>query len=312
MFTRYFSSLPAILFSMFSLSACDIEIDNNLPDIPPQGRFVVVGANQHTAIASVQVAIAIFDNAIPVSLVGGDVVQASTREDSILLLKDGVYNGSYAASLPNPANFNQIDFLMVHAPLEARQDRWYPVDLLNIDPGPGEFVGASASILLPPQPLNLQTDSNSFINSNDSFMLSWSPESAGDIMKVRSAVSCTDDTNTYTYGTEATLIDDTDDGSENISLQQFIYDINDTTQPPFEFLLGQSRAALQELLTLIKEEGSAEDFFNSVSLVNPINSACEIQLFLFRQRDSTFDSIETNGRIFGSRSADVTLNYDPN
>jgi len=312
MFSRYYASLPSIFFSMFLLSACDIEIDNNLPDIPPEGRFVVVGANQHTGIASVQVAIAIFDDATPVSLVGGDVVQASTSEDSILLLKDGVYNGSYAASLPNPANFNQVDFLMVHAPLEARQDRWYPVDLLNIDPGPGEIVGASAAILLPPHPLNLQTDSNNFINSNDSFMLSWSPESAGDIMKVRSAVSCTDDTNTYTYGTEATLIDDTDDGSENISLQQFIYDINDTTEPPFEFLLGQSRAALQELLTLIKEEGIAEDFFNSVSLVNPIDSTCEIQLFLFRQRDSAFDSIETNGRIFGSRSADLTLNYNPN
>jgi len=315
MFNRYFSSLMFIfftLFSLFSLAACDIEIDNNLPDIPPEGRFVVIGTNQHTDIASAEVAIALFDDGTPITLVGGDVVQASTSEDSILLLKDGVYNGSYAASLPNPANFDQIDFLMVHEPLEARQNRWYPVDLLIIDPGPGEFVGASASIQLPPHLLNLQTDLSDFVSINDSFTLSWSPESAGDIMKVRSAVSCTDEINTYTYGTEATLIDNTDDGSETIGLEQFIYDINDTTDPPFEFLLGQSRAALQELLTKIKEKGIAEDFFNSISLVNPIESTCEIQLFLFRQRDGAFDSVETNGRIFGSRSADLTLNYDPN
>jgi len=315
MFQRNFLShhvIFFILFSTFSLSACDIEIDNNLPDIPPEGRFAVLGANQHTGISSAEVAIAIFDDATPVSLVGGDVVQASTSEDSVLLLKSGVYNGSYAASLPNSANFDQVDFLMVHEPLEARQGRWYPVDLLNIDPGPGEFVGASASILLPPLPLNLQTDVSNFMSINDGFTLSWTPETAGDIMKVRSAVSCTNQDNTYTYGTEAALTDGTDDGSEIIGLQQFIYDLNDPTPPPFEFLLGESRAALQELLNKLIEKDIAEDFFNSVSLVNPIDSRCEIRLFLFRHRDGAFDSVETNGRIFGSRSADVTLFYNPN
>jgi len=312
MFRRYFSSLHTFIFSLFLLSACDIDIDHNLPDIPPEGRFVVVGANQHNNIGSAEIAIAIFDDAIPVPLVGGDVVQASTSEDSILLLKDGIYIGSYAASLPNPANFNQVDFLVVHEPLEARQGRWYPVDLLNIDPGPGEFVGASASVILPPPPLDLQTDNSNFMSINDSFTLSWSAETAGDIMKVRSAVSCFDDDNIYTYGTEAALIDNTDDGSETIGLEQFIYDINDSSEPPFTFLLGQSRAALQELLNKLIDEGIAEDFFNSITLINPIDSSCEIRLFLFRHRDGAFDSVETNGRIFGSRSADTTLFYNPN
>ena len=301
-----------ILLAAVLLSACDIEIDNNLPDIPPEGRFVVVAANQHNGNASVEVAIALFDDGTPINLAGGDVVQASTSEDSILLLNKGFYNGSYAASLPNTADFNQIDFLMLHEPILAREGRWYPTDLLNIDPGPGEFVGASAAIILPPTPLNLLTNLSNFNDINDSFTLTWAPETAGDIIKIRSAISCTDGTKTYTYGTDATLIDDTDDGTETIGLNQFIYDINDTVDPPFTFILGESRAALQELLDKLQDSGYAEDFFNSISLINPLTSECDIHLFLFRQRDGAFDNIETNGRIYGSRSADVNLFYSPN
>jgi len=305
------NTLVILLLSLL-ISACDIEFNNNLPDIPPEGRFAVVAANQHTNIPSVEVAIALFDDGTPVSLVGGDVVQASTSEDSILLLDNGVYNGSYAASLPNAANFDQIDFLIVHEPIAARQNRWYPADLLLIDPGPGELVGASASITLPPALLNLLADNTDFNSINDSLNLSWAPESAGDIMKVRSAVSCTDGSSTYTYATEAALQDDTDNGAENIGLNQFIYDINDENNPPFSFLLGESRAVLQELLEKLKEEDIGDGFFDAIELVNPISSNCKIQLFLFRQRDGAFDSADTNGRIYGSRSADITLFYNPN
>lgn len=311
LFSRLSAQPLFVLLLLLLTSACDIDIENNLPNIPPEGRFAVVAANQHTAIDSVEVAIAIFDDGTPISLVGGDVVQASTTEDSILLLENGFYNGSYAASLPNAANFDQVDFLMVHEPILAREGRWYPADLLNIDPGEGEFVGASATIILPPEVLGLLTDNTDFSSINDSFTLSWAAESAGDIMKVRSAVSCTSGDQTYTYGTEAALTDDADNGSELISLNQFIYDINDTTAPPFTFLLGESRAALQELINKLIDEGIGEDFFNSVALINPVNSDCEIRLFLFRQRDGVFDSVDTNGRIYGSRSADVTLFYSP-
>jgi len=310
MFSLRLPTTPlAILLLPFLISACDIEIDNNIPDVPPEGQFAVVAANQHSGIDSVEVAIALFDDGTPINLVGGDVVQASTSEDSILLLETGVYNGSYVASLPNAANFDQVDFLMVHEPIAAREGRWYPADLLYIDPGEGELVGASASIILPPEPLNLLTDNTTFTSINDSFTLSWTPQSAGDIMKVRSTVSCISDDKIYTYGTEAALTDDADNGSEIIGLNQFIYDIDDPNDPPFTFLLGESRATLQELINKLIDEGIGEDFFNSVALINPINSNCEIRLFLFRQRDAAFDSVDTNGRIYGSRSADITLSY---
>jgi len=293
------------------LSACDIQINNNIPDVPPEGRFAVVGANQHKDITNVQVGIAIFDNGEPVNLVGGDVVQASTTNDSILLLDDGFYKGSYVASLPNTLNFNQINFLMVHEPLTARQDRWYPIDLLNIDPGAGEFVGASAVIDLPPEPLNISASNTNFNDISDSFILTWTPQTAGDIMQIRSAISCTNGTATNTYGTEAVIVDNSDDGSESIDLDQFIYDIESENQT-IKFLLAEARALLQELLIQLSNGATDDEFFANLVTINPINNPCEIKLFLFRQRAGNFDSTSTNGRVFGSRSTDITLFYNPN
>jgi len=303
-----------ILLSAAALNACDIETGNNLPDVPPEGRFVALNANQHSGVDEAQVAIAMFEDGTPIKLVGGDVVQASTDSASILLLDEGFYIGSYAASLANELNINQIDFLMIHDPIATREGRWYPVDLLNSDPGPGEFVGASASVILPPEPTNLATSSSNFSSINDTFTLTWSAEPAQtppDIMKVRAAITCTNDTKTSLYGVEAVLADESDDGSETIGLNQFIYDIDDGNSI-IKFIRDEARASLQELLDKLSNGEIGDDFLAELELVNPIDNDCEIQLFLFRQRDANFDSTETNGNITGSRSADVTIFYSPN
>ena len=312
-FSKYSRFIRTLICSsiFLLLCACDLEINNNIPDVPPEGRFAVVAANQHKGMTDVQVGIAIFDNADPVNLVGGDVVQASTANDSILLLDDGFYKGSYVASLPNSLNFNQIDFLMVHEPLAAREDRWYPVDLINVDPGAGEFVGASAVITLPPEPLNLALNSYNFSSISDSFIITWTPEASGDVMKIHSAVSCTNGTNTSTYGTVASLTDNSDDGTESVGLDQFIYDINNENST-IQLILAEARVMLQELLLKLSNGATGDDFFANLVIINPIENSCEIQLFLFRERAGSFDSASTNGNIFGSRSADITLFYNPN
>jgi len=174
------SRLTVFALIILMLAGCEIETDTNVSGVPATGRFAAVGANQHSGEDSVQVAIAIFDNGTAINLVGGDVVQASTTDDVVLLLESGFYMGSYAASLPNSASYDEIDFLMVHKPVEARQARWYPVDLLNIDPGPGELVGASATITLPPEPANMALSGSLFTSRNDSFVISWTPAGAGD------------------------------------------------------------------------------------------------------------------------------------
>ncbi len=305
------SRLIAFVLTTLILTGCEIETNTNVPGVPTSGRFAAVGANQHSGEDSVQVAIAIFDNGTAINLVGGDVVQASTMNDTILLLESSFYTGSYAASLPNSANFDEIDFLMVHKPIEARQARWYPVDLLNIDPGPGELVGASATITLPPEPANMALSGTLFTSVNDSFVISWTPAGSGDTMKIRSAVSCDNGVKTSTYGTEATLVDDSDDGTETISLDQFIYDIYDGSAVT-KIIVDEAKSMLQEMLEKLSNGSVDDQFFKTVFPINPVENSCEIRLFFFRQRTGSFDSVSTNGRIFGSRSVEVTLDYNPN
>jgi len=297
------------------ITACDLELDTNLPGVPTEGRFTAVAANQHTGVTSVQLGAAIFIDGEPVNLYGGDVVQGSTANDFVLLLDNGFYTGSYSADLPNDSNLDQIDFLIVHKPEETREGRWYPIDLFNFDPGPGELVGASASVTLPPEPLNIASSNTNFVSINDSFTLTWTAESVqtpADIMKVRSLVSCTNGTKNNAYGTEVVLVDDSDDGTENININQFIYDITDESST-VKFILNEARAALQELLIKLSNGEITDDFFANNEIINPVDNECEIQLFLFRQRDGSFSTPSSpDSRIVGSRSSEITLLYNPN
>jgi len=304
--------LPGVLL-LANLSACEIQVDSSLPGVPATGLFAAVGANQHSGEDSVQVGVAIFDDGDPIELVGGDVVQASTANDSILLLDRGFYTGSYSADLPNASNLDQVEFTIVHEPLEARQDRWYPVDLLNIDPGPGELVGDSAVINLPPEPVILAPAMDSIFSSiNDNVVVTWNPLGAGsgDIMKIRSAITCDNGTRETTYGTDVDFVDGSDDGFETVPMERFIYDVNDEN-PLVKFLDGEARAMLQELLEKLSNGAADDSFFANITPVNPITSECEIQMFLFRQRPGSFSNPSTDGTIFGGRSAEVTIHYSP-
>ncbi|MFV2061602.1 MAG: hypothetical protein ACC653_13030, partial [Gammaproteobacteria bacterium] len=223
----------------------------------------------------------------------------------------GYFVGSYTAELPNNSNLDQVDFLIVHKPVEARKERWYPVDHLYTDPGPGELVGSAASIVLPPAvTIATPVAATSYTSINDIFNLSWTPLGAGDVMKVYSTVSCDDGVNIKTYGTKVVLADDTDDGIESVRIDQFIYDLNDLN-PSVEFIGGQARAMLIALLKKLSNGTFSDTFFANGELVNPVSNNCEIRVFLLRQRPGSFNSASTNGIIFGSRSAEVTINYNP-
>lgn len=295
------------------ITACDIEVDNNLPDVPATGFFAAVGANQHAGEEEIQVAAAVFDDGVPINLVGGDAFEAATSAESVFLLKRGFYIGTYTANLSNATNLSDITISIVHDNLAVTESRWYPIELFNIDPGPGELVGGSATLTLPPGPtISMPQENTVYTSISDSFDLSWNfVAGSTDTIKVRSAVSCDNGVKVETYGTVAVLDDDSDDGVETIGLDQFIYDITADIPPEFEFIIGEARALLQELLVKLSAGTVTQDFFDQVFPINPIENNCEIQLFLFRERPGSFASAST-GTIIGSRSADVTILYQPN
>jgi len=293
----------------FLLVGCEIDSSDNLPDVPELGLFMYAEANHHETEDEAQIAAAVFRDGQPINLVGGDVFEARTLTDRILLKVRGSFTGSYAASLPVDNSVQNVFFNVVHEPVEAREDRWYPVDLLNIDPGPGELVGKSATVSLPPAVTITGPAADTVYTAIDEIInLSWVAGGEGDTMRVLSAVECTDGLATSTYGTVVEIADD--DGLEEIAMDKFIYDLNDD-QPVLRFISDAARALLQELLNELSAGNIDPDFLARQAEANPVNSACEIQLFLQRQRDGQFDASFDSGRVVGSRSAEVVVNYVP-
>lgn len=306
-------SVSVITLLAILIAGCEVDGGDNLPGVPDLGLFMYTETNWHESEDTAQVAAAVFKDGAAVDLVGGDVFEARTTTERILLKERGVYVGSYAASLPVDDTIQDVFFNVVHEPVDAREDRWYPVDLINIDPGPGELVGKSSTVSFPPAvTITGPTAASPYTTIDDVIDLSWVAIGAGDNMRVLSAVECSDGLSSSSYGTEVDIVDD--DGYEAISLDKFIYDkfiYDKDTQPVLKFIADAARALLQELLNQLSAGNIDPDFLARQAEANPIESACEIRLFLQRQRNGQFDITFDGGKVVGSRSAEVTVNYIP-
>lgn len=276
-----------------------------------RGLVMYAEANLHESQDTAQIAAAVYRDGEPVALVAGDVFEAQTATQRVLLKDSGYYDGSYAASLVIDVA-QDLFFNVVHEPIEAREDRWYPIDMLNIDPGPGELVGKSATVSFPPVVTITGPVSGAIYTSiNDIVELSWVAIGEGDTMQVLSLVSCSDGLASSSYSTVVELADDADNaGLEAIALNRFIFDVNEGT-PNIRFISDVAQALLQELLNELSVGEIDPDFVARKVEANPISSNCEIRLFLQRQRKGVFDVSFDDGVVFGSRSAEVTVNYVP-
>ena len=297
------------------LAGCDIDGGDNLPRVPDQGLFMLADANRHEGDDSAQVAAAVFNDGEPVNLVGGDLFEARTATERVLLKKGGPVEGSYAASMPVDDSVQDVFLDVVHLPVEAREDRWYPIDLLNTDPGPGELVGKSAIVSFPPAvTITAPFPDTIYTSVSDVIDISWDPVNAGDLMRVLAAVECTDGLATSSYGVvvdnEVQLDMNLDDGNEVISLDKFIYDLN-IGSSTIQFISDAALVLLQETLNQLSAGNIDPDFLLKTREANPIESTCEIRLFLQRQRPGQFDVAFDDGRVTGSRSAEVTVIYLP-
>jgi len=308
--TIRFYLAPLCLSSLIvALSACEFEGSNNLQGVPDQGLFIYLEANRHENGDIAQIAAAVFKDSEPLNAVGGDVFKASTNTSEVLLTEAGYYTGSYYSSLPISDVDQDVTLTIVHEPVLAREDRWYPVDVINVDPGPSELVGNSVTVTLPP-PVVITTAQTAtpYISISDSINLTWGEGGEGDTMRIRAATTCDNGLNVSTYGTEVALGDD--DGIETITMNNFIFDSAEEF-PAITFIANVGLGMLQQVLNDLSAGKADPDFFARQLPANPIESDCEIRLFLFRQRNGVFDNAFDNGSVKGSTSAEFTIYYSP-
>ena len=101
-----------------------------------------------------------------------------------------------------------------------------------------------------------------------------------------------------------------DDGEEDITMDKFIFDYN-VDFPGLTFLSDAAQVMLQELLNQLSAGNIDPDFLRKKIDSNPVNSVCEVRLFLQRKSEGQFDVSFDGGTVFGSRSAEVTFTYLP-
>jgi hypothetical protein len=312
--SEYYNIFFYLLLTLLA-SGCEVDGDDNLPRVSDQGLVMYAESNRHEDEDAAQIAAAVFRDGVPVDLVGGDVFEARTITERILLKDRGPVAGSYAASLPVDNSVQDIFLNVVHAPLEAREDRWYPIDLLNTDPGPGELVGKSATVSFPPAvTITGPLPGTVYTSINDVIDLSWVALGAGDTMRVLAAVECSDGLVSSSYGVvidkESLPEIQSDDGIEGISLDKFIYDLNLGTQT-IKLVSDAALVLLQELLNQLSAGNIDPEFLLKKQQANPATSECDIRLFLQRQRQGVFDVTFDDGTVVGSTSAEVKVRYVP-
>lgn len=134
----------------------------------------------------------IYKNGVRQPLVGGDFFSASSVNygDSAVLKSLQNLAGDYQGYVEILDSNDQVIIETVFDPERAREDRWYPVDELLINPGPNEDLVGYAETFSFPSPLeNLSIGQTAYTSRLEDIDLMWTPAD-GDQMTVNAIVTC--------------------------------------------------------------------------------------------------------------------------
>lgn len=252
-------------------------------------------------------AAAMFSHGNAVNLIAGDLFRADSQLDNVLLRSKELGTGRYFGRLDLLADDSAqtVSVEVVHEPLAARSERWYPAEEFNLDPGAGEFVGVYALIDFPPEITLLTLPSgNTFTSRSDDVEISWQALSGTETMRIVGRVECFDNGSSIAYGVSRFLGED--DGYSRFSIGELI--IEDETGAFlgefFSNLASAMISAMLEVVTLGLID--ADDLFDTGPF---IIDYCDLDLALFRERLGMLDGYE-EGWAIGSRSTRINLRYE--
>lgn len=299
----------AILVSLFLHTGCIDGSQAKMETTPVvTGLTANIQANLHEGGESANVVAAVFENGSRINLIAGDVLEASTENERVLLESIEVHTGDYVGTLPLEHESELIALRVQHKPVEAREGRWYPVDILTVDPGPGEHVGLSASVSIPGKLDLLGPYENTVYTSrSDNIDIIWTPLGEGDFMRLTAAVSCSNGQASLVYG--LTYDAGEDDGHYSINMSDLAY--NDTLTALALAFTDHISRLLFAAVTNVLYFGliNAEEFGKTPIQIE--TATCDISLMLIREREGTLGEEFDGGQAIGSTSATTTILYRP-
>lgn len=258
------------------------------------------GANQANTVAS------IYQDGKRQPLVGGDFFMARSTIDSQGAVLKSVENlsGDYLGAVPVRGADDVVTLSTEYDPERAREDRWYPVDQLMVDPGPNpDLVGYSGEVQFPAPLAITSADNAVYDHRDDPIVLRWTPGD-GQQMNTNALVTCTDTGNrTYRFSQSIVLGNVDGAGTHTLRVRDLIYNN------------GGANALLHELFSIVSSAIIQYQTFGYINTSRLLPASftldyCDVDLTLFRERG--FDLPENvGGFAIGSTSDTIHFRFQP-
>lgn len=307
------------LFVCFSatLAGCGYDSSNSASDTirtgpSSTGVSAYVWGNLPNESSEAQVAASVFYEADKKALVGGDIIRAYSESSAATLRAFENLSGDYAASIDvlNPAQ--GIRFAVEHDPEVAREDRWYPVDELLVDPGPGNLVGYSAQLEFPaPLIVSSPTNFTEYRTRSDTITLVWEPDSSANQIRLTALSRCETIGYDVDWGFERLIATNQDADWDSGTYSLPVSDILAGTSLNNAVGLFGNLALIIASLPIQLFSFTLFDTFLPVSLSDSSIERCDLYLTLFREVPGTLGPDVSGGYAIASTSQTIHITYDP-
>lgn len=298
------------LMVAFNLSACfQGESDSLRNGVSSSGVSMEVWGNLPYGSSEAQVAASVYLDGSKKALVGGDVVKAYSESDETILRSIENLSGDYVSSLTVLNPMAGLEFEVDFDPEGAREDRWYPVDELLVDPGPGELVGYTSQLNFPaPILLNTPAQNTVYTSRSQDISLSWDVNISTEQMRMTAVRECHSGDRSVRWATSTIIDNSGDPGSYSRTISSLIPDTG---------LLTVALDALAQLSVIVVSAILESYTFGlihpeSISFDSFVIDYCDIDITLFREISGTLGPGVSGGNAIASTSETVHVIFDPN
>lgn len=313
---RDFASVATTIAVTLCMTACFSSGTGNKDRLrnPVSATGISVGlqVNLEEGRAEANAAASIYKNGVRQPLVGGDFFSATSMNDGDSAVLRSIENlgGSYVGQVGVMDGDDQVLIATEFDPERAREDRWYPVDELLVNPGPNEDLVGYQETFGFPEPLEgLSINQTTFTQRSDDVVVSWTPAADATGMQItsNSVVTCYSTSGrSYSYPSFDVLnVLDTDNGTITLRVGDII---------PSELVLETVFNLVLEVYTIISAailETYTFGLFDS-SDIEPDTftlDRCDVEMTVFREVGFELPEGVEGGFAIGSSSDTISYTY---
>ncbi|RLT89067.1 MULTISPECIES: hypothetical protein [unclassified Ketobacter] len=300
--------IPLLCVLLPALTACySGESDSLRAPVSNEGVSVTIQANLPAGLLQANVAASYFQDGRKAALVGGDIIVAESDTDSSILRSLQNLSGDYSTVVDFSDATAGIEFAVDFDPVAARADRWYPVDELLVDPGPGELVGYRTQVAFPEAIVLSSPLSNEiYTTRSQEIVLSWTSSPDTEQTRFTSVQTCFSGSREVQWGT-SDILSSADPGSHTVSVGELIPSTNFITQ------VTNTLSALSVIIV-----GSILETYSfgligrqDIKIETFDLEYCTLSLTVFREVGNDLGADISGGFAIGSTSDTVTVEYRP-